>query len=115
MRFTLADQLAKLPGPKNEQWPDGYAATEAYKHGTMRLLVFAPRGSDRQKPHTQDEIYIVAQGRARFVVDGKEMPAEPGDALFVPANAEHRFHDMSDDFAVWVVFYGREGGEAVRS
>jgi hypothetical protein len=31
--------------------------------------------------------------------------------LFVPAGVEHRFEDFSDDFAVWVVFWGPDGGE----
>ncbi len=35
----------------------------------------------------------------------------PGDALFVPAGAVHRFEEFSEDFAAWVVFYGPEGGE----
>jgi hypothetical protein len=30
----------------------------------------------------------------------------PGDVLFVAAHEEHRFVDFSDDFKVWVVFYG---------
>jgi hypothetical protein len=31
--------------------------------------------------------------------------------LFVPADVEHRFEEFSDDLALWVVFYGPEGGE----
>ena len=27
------------------------------------------------------------------------------------AGVEHRFENFSDDFAVWVFFYGPEGGE----
>jgi len=34
------------------------------------------------------------------------------DMLFVPAGLEHRFVDFTDDLAVWVVFYGPEGGES---
>jgi hypothetical protein len=29
-----------------------------------------------------------------------------GDLLFAAAHAPHGFEDFSDDFAVWVVFYG---------
>jgi quercetin dioxygenase-like cupin family protein len=36
----------------------------------------------------------------------------PGDVLFVPAGAVHRFEGIGDDFATWVFFYGPEGGEA---
>ena len=35
----------------------------------------------------------------------------PGDLIFVPAGAEHRFEDFSDDLETWVAFYGPEGGE----
>ena len=35
--------------------------------------------------------------------------------IWVPAGAEHRFEDFSDDLAVWVVFYGPEGGETPRT
>ena len=35
----------------------------------------------------------------------------PGDALFVPADVEHRFEEFSDDLSMWVVFWGPAGGE----
>jgi mannose-6-phosphate isomerase-like protein (cupin superfamily) len=34
-----------------------------------------------------------------------------GDALFVPATMKHHFENFSEDFATWVIFYGKEGGE----
>jgi mannose-6-phosphate isomerase-like protein (cupin superfamily) len=33
------------------------------------------------------------------------------DVLFAAAGVEHRFENFSDDFAVWVFFYGPDGGE----
>ncbi|MEO8164540.1 MAG: cupin domain-containing protein, partial [Betaproteobacteria bacterium] len=33
------------------------------------------------------------------------------DMLFVPAGVPHRFEMFTDDFCVWVMFYGPEGGE----
>jgi hypothetical protein len=30
----------------------------------------------------------------------------------VPAGVEHRFEQFTDDLAVWVVFFGPEGGDA---
>jgi hypothetical protein len=32
--------------------------------------------------------------------------------LFAAAGVAHRFENFTDDFAVWVFFYGPEGGEA---
>jgi mannose-6-phosphate isomerase-like protein (cupin superfamily) len=82
------------------------------QHGSMMLRFYAPRGSDLQKPHEQDELYVVASGRGTFFVGGQRVPFGPGDVLFAAAHVEHRFEDFSDDFATWVVFYGPQGGEA---
>lgn len=82
------------------------------RRGTLELGYYAPRGSDPQQPHEQDELYIVQSGTGTFFCDGERRPFEPGEALFVAAGAEHRFEDFSDDFAAWVVFYGPRGGES---
>ncbi len=81
------------------------------KHGTLELGFYKPVGSDPQKPHDQDEIYIIQSGSGHFVHGDKRELFESGEALFVPAGDTHRFEDFSDDFAAWVVFYGPKGGE----
>lgn len=80
-------------------------------HGSMTLEFYAPRGTDQQTPHKKDEIYIIMKGRGWLCSGPDRFAIGPGDALFVPAGAEHRFEDFSDDFETWVVFYGPEGGE----
>jgi len=104
-KFDLAGGLDRLPEP------GGKRSTTLFEHGTMRLLVYAPRGTDPQQPHEQDEIYVVMRGAGTFFVDGDRVPFGPGDALFVPAGLEHRFEDFDDDLALWVVFWGAKGGE----
>lgn len=81
------------------------------EHGTMELGYYKPDGVDPQEPHTQDEVYIIQSGSGYFVNADTRLPFVAGEALFVPAGAEHRFEDFSEDFAAWVVFYGPEGGE----
>lgn len=112
MKASLADLLARLPRPATVEWPDGVFDVEGLAHGSMSLRVFAPRGTDRQRPHAQDGLYIVAQGSSDVVLDGERTTAQAGEALFVAAGTEHRFEAMSDDFAAWVVFWGPVGGEA---
>jgi mannose-6-phosphate isomerase-like protein (cupin superfamily) len=82
------------------------------RHGTMTVRYYAPRGSDPQTPHDQDEVYVVASGTGWFVNGEQRQRFGPGDLLFAPAGREHRFEDFTDDFGTWVVFYGRTGGEA---
>ena len=90
----------------------GRASALLFRHGSMSLRWYVPPDPDPQGPHDQDELYVVAAGRARFAVADAVHPAEPGDVLFVPAGVAHRFLEPSPDFAVWVVFYGPAGGEA---
>ena len=96
---------------------DGISAEAAlrsntvFTHGSMRLLVYAPEGDDPQRPHDQDEIYVIQTGSGLFVNGNDRHEFGPGDALFVPAGVEHRFEEFSDDLSMWVVFWGPEGGE----
>ncbi len=84
---------------------------EGLAHGSMRTLLFKPKGKDVQQPHLQDEIYIILSGSGSFSKRGETRPFQAGDVIFVEAGAEHRFESFSEDFATWVVFWGPEGGE----
>jgi len=89
----------------------GATYVELLAHGTLSVEIYAPRGVDPQQPHDRDEVYVVASGKGEFVCDARRQPFAPGDLMFVPAGVTHRFENFSDDFAVWVLFYGPEGGE----
>ena len=104
-RLNHTDALARLPGPAGERY------VELFQHGTLSVELYAPRGRDPQDPHTRDEVYVVVQGSGQFLNGGVRHSFGPGDLLFVPAGVVHRFENFSDDLAVWVVFYGPEGGE----
>lgn len=103
-RYPLSDALTAVSDSTER-------AARLLRHGTLRLLYYAPRGADPQTPHTQDEVYIVASGQGTFVRADERVPFRAGDALFVAAGVAHRFEDFSDDFGAWVIFYGPEGGE----
>ena len=105
-RLTVGDALARLPGPAGERY------VELFRHGTLSVELYAPREHDPQEPHTRDEVYVVVEGSGRFRNGPERHRFAAGDLLFVPAGVEHRFEEFSDDLAVWVIFYGPEGGEA---
>ena len=111
------DWLATLEAARRAPIPVGKRSALLMEHGTMTLRYYAPRGRDEQTPHDQDEIYVVVSGRGTFALGKDEDSLErrrfgPGDAIFAPAGWVHRFEDFSSDFATWVVFWGRQGGEA---
>ncbi|HWD28497.1 MAG TPA: cupin domain-containing protein [Rhizomicrobium sp.] len=59
-----------------------------------------------QVPHLRDELYFVATGTGRYRVEDKVTDVGPGDLLFAAARVAHGFEDISQDFTVWVLFYG---------
>ncbi|QEC51902.1 cupin domain [Anseongella ginsenosidimutans] len=82
-----------------------------FTHGTLEVEIYQPHIEDHQQPHSKDEVYIIISGEGDFFLEGKITAFKPGDFLFVPAGAEHRFINFSDNFSTWVFFYGPEGGE----
>ena len=105
--FGMEQMLAALPGADAP-----FRLHYGLRHGSMRVGLYAPHGEDRQTPHTQDELYLIARGEGEFVKNGERRRFRPQDVIFVEAGAAHRFENFSADFACWVIFWGPSGGEA---
>ena len=103
--IPLADAQKRIPGPPGDHF------VAVVQRGTLRALLSLPLSPNRQTPHAQDEVYVIARGRGVLFHDGRREPFEAGDFIFVAAGVEHWFEDFTDDFAVWVMFYGPQGGE----
>ena len=98
--ITLVEAMKQLEKDKSQVF------TVMMKHGDMSVEYFSPKQVDRQTPHAQDEIYVIARGHGKFNRNGEVLPCKSGDLLYVPAGMAHHFFDFSDDFATWVIFYG---------
>ena len=105
VRLAPDDFLSRLPEA------EGRRSALAFEHGTLAVKLYAPRGHDPQQPHSRDEAYVVVSGSGTFVHGDRRDPFRAGDFLFAAAGVPHRFEDFTDDLAVWVMFYGPEGGE----
>ena len=103
--FSVAEAAARI------QDVDAVRSVPLFTHGTLLVKYYAPWGSDAQTPHTRDELYVVAQGSGVFLDGTSRRPFGSGDLLFAAAGVTHRFEEFSDDFGVWVMFYGPENGE----
>jgi mannose-6-phosphate isomerase-like protein (cupin superfamily) len=90
------------------QPPEGSRAAEVLRDGDLWIRFAARPTSGSQVPHTRDEFYVVASGTARYRWDGGETTIGPGDMMFAAAHTPHGYDQFSDDFSVWVVFYGPE-------
>jgi mannose-6-phosphate isomerase-like protein (cupin superfamily) len=75
--------------------------TDEFRGGHYVLRVGA---DDPQKPHTEDEAYLVMSGRATFEMAGERQPVRQGHVIVVPAGVPHRFVDIEDDITLFVLF-----------
>ena len=67
---------------------------------------------DRQRPHTEDELYYVVAGRAMVTVGEETRPVVPGSVVFVAAAVPHRFHAIAERLELLVMFGPAEGDRA---
>jgi mannose-6-phosphate isomerase-like protein (cupin superfamily) len=111
MEFSSARQIKLADARKAIPNKGGKPFALLFRHGSLEVEIFSPKNVDTQKPHSRDELYVVVSGTGWFFHEGQRLRFSAGDALFAAAGEVHRFEDFSDDFLVWVVFYGPEGGE----
>ena len=81
-------------------------SAEIFIDGDLEVRFAARPTNGPQIPHERDELYFVAAGTGRYRVADKVSAVGPGDLLFCAARVAHGFENISEDFAVWVVFYG---------
>ncbi len=105
MKFTIEELLATLPLPGNDKWKDGVWDVEPFEKNGVKLVFFAPRGTDYQTLHDEDEFYFIARGSGRIVIGEETFRCAAGDAFFVAAEVPHHFEEFTEDFATWAVFF----------
>ena len=87
---------------------------EFFKGDNLSLGIYSlPIGDqDPQKPHTEDEVYYVVSGHAKLKVGEDDRNVKPGSIVFIGAGMEHRFHDISENLMVMVIFAPPQGSLA---
>jgi mannose-6-phosphate isomerase-like protein (cupin superfamily) len=111
LKISFSELKTKLPLPATDRWPAGVWDIEAFKHGSMSVVLFAPQGRDYQDSHEQDELYVVLSGSGTLVLGESRILFSRGDVLFVPAARQHHFESFTPDLVTWAVFWGPAGGE----
>ena len=81
---------------------------------SVGLYVLAVGQPDLQQPHGEDEVYYVVSGRGRITVGDEVRDVRPGSIVFVAATVPHRFHDITEDLTLLVMFGPAEGSRAAR-
>ena len=69
----------------------GYEVVHTSPGLELGVYVLVAPAPDRQGPHADDEVYVVLEGRGALEIDSETVELKEGQAVFVPAGAEHRF------------------------
>jgi cytidylate kinase len=78
----------------------------ALSAGLYRLAAGA---EDDQRPHGEEEVYLVLEGRGRFRMGDEDYQVQPGHLLTVPPRVEHGFHSITEDLLLLAFFAPAEG------
>ena len=81
----------------------GYEIVHASPGLEVAVYVLVAPEPDRQRPHDDDELYVVLEGQGVLEVEGRSVPVTAGQAVFVPAGADHRF-TAYEGLSVLVIF-----------
>ena len=101
---TLLEALSQVQDPQSRRF------AEILKQGNLSIERFSPY-AEPLGPHSRDVAYMVVQGTGVFIMGEKRIKFETGDFLFTPAGMTHRFDHLSEDIAVWIISYGKNGNE----
>ena len=71
---------------------------------SVGLYVLGVGVPDPQTPHTEDEIYYIVSGAGTIEVAGEHRSVSAGSAIYVDAHVDHRFHSITEELSVIVVF-----------
>jgi mannose-6-phosphate isomerase-like protein (cupin superfamily) len=73
-------------------------------HGLeLGVYVLVAPEPDIQQPHEDDELYVVLEGSGELEIEGETVALKEGQAVFVPAGADHRFVGY-EQLSVLVIF-----------
>jgi mannose-6-phosphate isomerase-like protein (cupin superfamily) len=78
-----------------------FLRTEAMSGG---LYCLPAGGFDAQRPHEEDEVYLLLEGAADFRMGDRVTPVQAGDVLYVPARLPHRFEQIRESLTMLVLF-----------
>jgi mannose-6-phosphate isomerase-like protein (cupin superfamily) len=103
VKFAVRDVHQRLAAGNG-----GYEIVHESPGLDIGVYVLVAPEADRQQPHEDDEVYVVLEGSGALEVEGEQTLLGEGEAIFVPAGADHRFVGY-EHLSVLVIFARRSG------
>ena len=98
--FDVAAAAARLA-----EQGGGYEVVHTSPGLEIGVYVLVAPEPDRQTPHAFDEVYVVLDGEGEIEVEGERRRLSQGEAVFVAAEADHRFSGY-ERLTLLVIFNG---------
>ena len=101
MKITSVSRVpaekVEMDGVKDCQYRVAVGPKDGAPHFAMRIFEVAPGGHTPLHRHPYEhEIYVLA-GAGTVWRDGNEVPIQPGDVLYIPADEMHQFKNAGAD------------------
>ena len=80
-----------------------------YSGAHSQLVLMSLRANEEigmEVHHDNDQFFRFEQGRGKVIIDGNEYEVEDGDAVIVPAGADHNVVNLSDseDLKLYTIY-----------
>jgi len=100
-RWNVFELLARRPDDEHT-----YEEVVRAHELSVGLSVWPEGQPDEQKPHAEDEVYYVIEGRGVIRVGGDDEPVGRGSVIYLAAHVAHNFHSIENTLKV-LVFWAR--------
>lgn len=99
--FDVDVTLLEMDKKDNSIYFLDFLQNDSFEVGILRLN---PGQKDTQGPHSQDELYIVMEGKGYINMVEKNYEIRKGSCIFVPSKTQHYFHGNRERLVVLYVF-----------
>jgi len=103
--FSIQALCDQMGGEPQKRWIEFLRASSL----SMGIYHLSAGEADKQKPHSEDEVYYVISGSASFRAGDQRERVQAGSVIFVEKQADHRFVDIETDLTLLVFFAPPEG------
>ncbi len=99
--FNLDSILIELDKKDDSTYFLDFLHKNSFEVGVLRLN---PGQKDIQGPHSEDELYIVIEGKGYINIVGENYEIRKGFCIFVPSKSKHYFYGNKERLIVLYVF-----------
>lgn len=71
-------------------------------HKVKRIWIHAGHRLSYQKHSRRSEHWIIVEGKAKVLLDGKEIMLDPGESIDIPRGSAHRIGNVGEDLLSFI-------------